>query len=318
MKANKLMLAAMLVAGLTMAFNTSCKKKDKDPVVVPVDTTKVDPEPEPEPQAEIPEVADPEEGFVTMVINVPAGSECNGIAFKGTMDGSNWTQADQYLSNDGPAAPDACIKFEKINDTWFKATFKLGEAAWGDGIYLAGKICLIYSGDGSWEGQAVDWEFNEDYSTIDHSISSDGNVQVNGTQGKLYITIDHFQFSECKEKVYHDYKISIKVPAWCADEVELELIGDFNSWSDEGTIALVKEGDAYVATVNAWEESGLKARQVGTWANEVTLVGQTFTDDEGKIHAQGVDNISLGEEVEVVVDYTDPEVYAWTVCRTDI
>ncbi len=178
MKANKLMLAAMLIAGLTMAFNTSCKKKDKDPVVIPEDTSKVDPEPEPEPVA-IPEVAAPEEGFVTMVINIPAGVECNGIAFKGTMDGAAWTGADQYIGLEGPAAPDACVKFEKINDTWFKATFKVGETPWGENIYLAGKICLIYSNDGSWEGQAVDWDYNEDYSTVEHSISGDGNIQVN-------------------------------------------------------------------------------------------------------------------------------------------
>ncbi|MBQ7448572.1 MAG: hypothetical protein IJS73_02075 [Paludibacteraceae bacterium] len=309
MKANKLMLAAMLVAGLTMAFNTSCKKKEKDePIPVPVDTTKT-PDPDPQPGEETPEVADPAEGYVTMVIQVPEGVECNGIAFKGTLDGTAWTGADQYLGEAGPTDKDNCIKFAKVGDSkvWYSATFKVGTAAWGEEIYLAGKICLIYTNDGSWEGQAVDWAFVDDYSTVDHSQSSDGNIQVNGTTGKLYITVDHFQMSECATP--QEYKVTFKTPAWCeGKEVDLEVAGSMNGWGD-GTILCTKVGDQeYTATFTTTPGAEFKVRGVGGWDVEI----QSYNAEKGEWG--GCANNTLGEEAEVVVDYTDAELYRWSVC----
>jgi hypothetical protein len=308
MKANKFFMGALLIAGFAMALNTSCKpKEDPTPIVIPDDTTKTqDPEPVVE---ETPEVAAPGAGMVTLVINIPEGTECNGIAFKGTLDGAAWTGADQYLGLEGPAAPDACVKFEKVGDSkvWWKATYKVGTEAWGDNIFMAGKLCLIFSNDGSWEGQAINWEFVDDYSTVDHSTSDDGNIQVNGTTGLLYVKVGGWQGSECATP--QQYTITFKTPAWCdgADaNVELEVAGSMNSWGGGDPCTKVSDQE-YKVTLTATPNAEYKIRSVGAWDVEIQELKEDGTWG-------GCSNNVLGEETTVVVDYTNAEKYRWNVC----
>lgn len=308
MKFNKMMFAALAFSAMALV---ACKKGNDDPVVPPTpdpDTTQVDPPAE----EEIPEVTPPAAGNVTFVIQIPENSECNGVAFKGTLDGAAWTGANQYLGENGPASADDCIKFEAIDGSkkWFKATYKLGAEAWGDdAILLAGKICLIYTDDGSWQGQAVNWEYNEEYTTADVSTSGDGNIQVHGS-GLVYVKVGGWQTSECVAP--SDYKITVLVPAFCDGEFDIELIGSFCGWSDDATVALVKvEGQKYQATINATPNAEWKVRGKGGWDKEI----QGYVEAEDKW--VGVANNVLGEDKEVTMDYSDAEKYRWNVCGDD-
>jgi hypothetical protein len=308
----KVFLAFMAIATIALV---GCKKNN-DPVPVPTptpDTTDVPVE------EDIPEVEAPAEGYVTFVIQIPKGTECNGIAFKGTLNGGEWTGANQYLGLEGPASPESCIKFEKIEGNWYKATYKLGTEPWGDnGTLMAGKLCLIYTDDGSWEGQAVNWSINDEYSTADNGKSNDGNIEVYGS-GLLYVTIGAWQASECVIPV--EYNITVKVPEFCGEPFPMIVIGSFCSWGEEGAVHLeLVEGNTYKASIIAAENAQWKIRHEVSWQEGEILVYRTeddpaTTDFDETDTWGGCENNVLGAETDVVVDYTDPAKYRWNICE---
>lgn len=308
MKLNKLMFAAVAFGALTFV---ACNKQGDTPVG-PVGPVGPGDGGDPEPEVEIPEVAAPGAGKATIVIQIPEGTECNGIAFKGTLDGAAWSGADTYVG-EGSATegPDACIKFEKIADTkvWYKATYTLGEAG------LKGKICLIYTNDGNWEGQAVNWEVIDDYTTADNGQSSDGNLEIYG-EGLVYVKIGGWQKSECL--VPEDYKITVIVPAFCDEEFPIELVGSFEGWGAE-PVALTKvEGNKFSATIKANANAEWKVRGQGGWDKEIQIYraedDPATTDfDEADTWGAAPNNV-LGDVKDVTVDYSDAEKYRWNVC----
>lgn len=162
--------------------------------------------------ASAPEVKKPEDGKVTLVLNVDASLECNGIAFKGCTLKDTWTGADQYLNAAGEPAAEGYVKFQAIEGykNWFQATYAYGKAPIFDDsdVLMAGKVCLVYTNDGSWEGQAINWEVNEEYTSASWSLSDDGNLQVLGN-GVIYITIGDFQKSECSTVAARDAEFKI-------------------------------------------------------------------------------------------------------------
>lgn len=309
MKLNKLMFAAVAFGALTFV---ACNKQGDTPVgpVGPVGPGGGD---DPEPEVEIPEVAAPGAGKATIVIQIPEGTECNGIAFKGTLDGAAWSGENTYVGEGTAAAgPDACIKFEKIADTkvWYKATYTLGEAG------LKGKICLIYTNDGSWQGQAVNWEIIDDYTTADNGQSNDGNLEIYA-EGLVYVKIGGWQNSECL--VPEDYKITVIVPEFCDGEFDIELIGSFCGWADDATVALAKvEGNKYSATIKANANAEWKVRGKGSWDKEIQIYraedDPATTDFDEADTWGGVPNNVLGDVKDVTVDYSDAEKYRWNVC----
>lgn len=268
---------------------------------------------------EVPEVPAPAAGHVTLVINIPEGSECNGVAFKGTLNGSTWTGANEYLGEDGPASAAACIKFEKIADTksWFKATYKLGAEPWGDAnCVMAGKLCLIYTDDSSWEGQAVNWSINDEFSTADNGRSNDGNIELYGG-GLLYVNVGGWQKSECL--IPEDYNITVIVPAFCDEEFAIELVGSFEGWGSEPVALSKVEGNKFKATIKANANAEWKVRGQGGWDKEIQIYRAeddpaTADFDETDTWG-GVPNNVLGEEKNVTVDYSDPAKYRWNVCE---
>lgn len=298
----------MAVATIAMV---GCKNNgDNNPVPpTPGDSTQVDPGQD----VDFPEIDAPEAGYVTFVINIPKNSECNGIAFKGTMDGTSWTGADQYLGLEGPADVDRCIRFEEIEDydNWYMATYKLGDEAWGEGTLLAGKICLIYTNDGSWEGQFVNWTVNDDYTTADNGRSGDGNIEIYG-EGLVYVTIGGWQGSECATP--QDYNITVIVPEFCDEPFDIELIGSFCGWADDKTVALVAgANNTYTATITATENAEWKVRGVGGWDKEIQIYDAESEGEPWK----GVPNNVLGKDLNVTVDYSNAEVYRWNVCADE-
>ena len=266
------------------------------------------------PADEYPEIEAPEEGYVTFVINIPVGSECNGIAFKGTRNGS-WSDcsgANTYIGENAEnVGPDACIKFEAIPDYdgWFVATYKLGTEAWGDdGILFAGKICLIYKDDSSWEGQAKEWEYIEDYCTADLSISGDGNIQVLSS-GLAYVSISAWNKSECAEVVMKDRHVVLIVPTDdCGFEIP-SIVGSFNSWDATAIPMTLVAGETnkYEATVSADASDEFKfAGSVSGWANEIRAY-----DAENDELKDNNPNIPFGDQTEFLVDYSTGK---WKAC----
>lgn len=307
MKFNKLMMAAMMVGAVAFV---ACKNNENTPVPTPTPT----PDPDPQPVVEIPEVDAPADGYVTLVINIPANSECNGVAFKGTLNGSTWTGANEYLNEEGPADKDHCIKFEAIPDykNWYKATYKLGAEPWNEGTLMAGKICLIYTNDGSWEGQFVNWTVNDEYSTADNGKSGDGNIEIYGS-GLVYVMIGGWQGSECATP--EQYNITVIVPAFCDEPFDIELIGSFCGWDGAQAVALTAgENNTYTATITATENAEWKVRGVGSWDKEIQGLIEEG-EDAGKW--TGVANNVLGKDLNVTMDYSNAEKYRWNVCAPD-
>jgi len=309
----KVFLAVLAIATIALV---GCKKNN-DPVT-PVVPGGGGGEDDPQEEVEIPEVVAPAEGYVTLVINIPEGTECNGVAFKGTLDGSIWTGANEYLGEEGPAGVASCIKFEKIADTktWYKATYKLGTEPWGNnGALMAGKLCLIYTDDSSWEGQAVNWSVNDEYTTADNGQSNDGNIEVYGT-GLIYVNVGGWQKSECL--VPEAYNITVIAPAFCDEEFAIELVGSFEGWG-VAPVALEKvEGTTFKATIMANANAEWKVRGQGGWDKEIQVYrtedDPATTDFDEADTWGGCKNNVLGADKNVTVDYSNAELYRWNVC----
>lgn len=299
----KFFVAAMALATLALV---GCNNKKAEPnngsnkPSVPDDTVTV----------QVPELDEPEAGTIRFIIQIPKNSECNGVALKGTYNGDDWSGENTYLGPNMDAMTSAaeCITFKPVKDwdNWYTADYTVAEEGfWDAGLFLAGKICLIYTDDRSWEGQAVDWEFLEDNCTATVSTSDDGNLQVGSRKGLVYVTVGGWNKSECVEVVEHDYVVTFKLPEFCED-FEIEAIGDFDSWA--GTEFDEIAGNEATIEVHAAEGDKIKVRQAGTWDNQIQLY-----DEEGAEWKDAPDNI-LGAETNVVIDYTNGR---WTVCAEE-
>lgn len=294
MKFNKILVAVM--AALTIvACNT---KKPDEPIVTPTnptDTTTV----EPVVEDEWPEIDAPEDGYVTIVLKIPAGTECNGIAMKGTYDGAAWSGENTYLGLENSTTDaEGCIKFQSVegSNVYYYAIFPIDENG------IQGKVCLIYTNDGSWQGQAVNWSINDEYTTAD---CEQGDNLIIHTGGLVYLNIGGWQSSECATPV--EYNITFNVPEMCGEEVDLEICGSMNGWG--GGIPLTKVTDTqYTASFMATANAEYKIRSVGSWNVEI----QKYNEETGEWG--GTNNLVLPEETTFVVDYSNSELYRWNVC----
>lgn len=275
-------------------------KKNNDPVtpVIPGGGGGED-----DPQEEvIPEVDAPAAGYVTFVIEIPKGTECNGVAFKGTTDNSAWTSANEYLDAEGkPASAANCVKFEKIDGNWYKATYKLGAEAWGESdthpaTYLAGKLCLIYTDDSSWEGQAVDWSYVEDYCTADCGIAGDGNVEVYAT-GLVYVKVGGWNKSECVVEELVARHVVLIVPTLECSFEQPTIVGSFNGWDPTAIpMTAIEEGVKYEATVEAYASDKFKFATITGWDNQIQVLVDDVWNDNG--------DIAFGNDTEFTIDYS--------------
>ena len=240
MKTMKYFMGALLCCAVVFS---ACKKDDKiNPNVTPEEPT--------------PELDEPEAGYVRFIIQIPKGTECNGIAFKGTFDGAAWSGKDTYCDAElnAQAAPDACVKFAAIPDFegWFTADYKMPETSWeatdsaGNAVqnYMAGKICLIYAGDNSWEGQFADWKYISN--TADVSVSKDGNMQINSNTGSVSVKVGGWQNSECEAPVPAGKgKFYVTLTNYVPVEGDQVIFaGNFaeNSWGDSDRVMTLEAG----------------------------------------------------------------------------
>ena len=297
MKLNKLMFAALAIGALTLA---SCEKK-KDPIVIP-----------PTPTEDVPEVEKPAEGYVTIVINIPEGTECNGIYLKGNLGGDDWSGENTYVGLEAANVPaDQAVRFEAIENSkkWFKATFKLGEGG------LQGKICLKYEGDGSWQGQAINVTLDETNTTVAlESISGEGQfvIAAGAPAGVLYLNIGGWNKSECATVVLTERHVVLIVPTNdCGFEIP-SIVGSFNDWNaTEIAMTAVEEGVKYEARVQAEDNDQFKiAGSVSGWDNELLVIDNN-PESENYDTFVGNPNITFGDQTEFELNYADGK---WKAC----
>ncbi len=267
-------------------------------------------------QGGTPDLDKPAAGIVRFAIHIPAGSECKGIAFKGTFDGDAWSGENTYCDGEqnAKAGPDECLKFKALEgyDNWYTADYKLGATAWdgtdADGNvvqnYMAGKICLIYTGDINWQGQAIDWDYDMKYTSAAVSKSGDGNIQVNG-EGLVYVEIGGWQKSECVTVELTKYTVNLKAPD-CGGFAPA-IIGGFEASDWKTPFAMTKQEDgSYQIVVEAAENDNYKfvavpAEGAGVWDNEIQIL---VTKEDGTEEWQGNPNLMFGTETTINIDYS--------------
>ena len=305
MKANKFMIAALFMGALSfVACNKDNNPKDPDEGKQPADTTVVPVEPS---EDELPDLDKPAAGILRIVLEIPEGTECNGIALKGTFNGSDWSGENTYLGEEGAQTPVAnkiyrFAAYEK-SEKYYTLDLPVGETP--EAIQF--KVCLIYNGDGSWQGQAEGAAIHEcNFSSVAPSVNGGQFVfgaEANPSGQLLYIMTGEWQHSECVVRVEHDYNVTVKVPT-CSETVP-ELVGDFDSWA--GT-ALTKDGDVWKATIHAAEGDKIKVREAGNteWTNQI----QEIVDDVWN----NCGDMKLGKELNFDIDFSNAEKYRWTVC----
>ena len=294
MKFNKMMFAALAFSALAMF---SCKQKPDDPVGPVGPGGGGD---DPQPTLDIPEVAAPAAGLVTIVINIPANSECNGIAFKGNLDGddTHWSGKDTYVSETTAQAPVAdCIKFAPVPNAanWYQATFKLGE------IGLKGKVCLIYKGDNNWQGQATNVELIDDYTTAEVKYDG-GEANIEITKGGLvYLKIGGWQKSECAAAKLTPRKITLIAPTNTCGFSTPTVVGTFNNW-DPKEFPMNKvagKENVFELTIQAEDADKFKFGSVDGWESQIDAF-----DAANDGYMDGNPDIEIGAKTEFEVDYS--------------
>lgn len=257
-------------------------------------------------QTEVPQVESPANGFVTIVIHIPSTTECHGIYMKGTFDDVTWSGSNTYVGLDAPNVPaDQAVRFESINnsDEWYKATFKLGQTT---NIGLWGKVCLKYTDDVQWQGQAVGVSVDAEHTTINYSISTEGQVLIAKTEtGLLYLNIKGWGKSECAEISIRT--ITVRVPQ-CSGEDPV-LVGSLNDWNMSANPMTKIQEYVYTCTVEASNYDRFKiAGSINGWDNQVLQY------NESKKTWEDSEDVYLYDQTTIFVDYGDYKKYKWTKC----
>ncbi len=298
MKTNKFFAGLLMVAAFAMV---GCEEKKNNEIIIGgggTDSTEV---------ATIPELDAPADGQVTIVINIPAGSECNGIRFKGSMNGADWSGADTYVGLESAAvSADEAVKFEPVPEfeNWYAATFNLGEPNAETGVCLQGKVCLVYTNDGSWEGQASDWTVDDVNTSAPYNKAD--NLEIKGT-GLVYITIGGWQKSECVVVEPEDYTVSVTL-AEGATGIPC-IIGDaVGGWSDHIQMAeangvythsfTAKPGDQFKITFGGWDA------QEAIFASDYNAESECYAKQSNQVLETGKNTIAIevvGSQADVTI-----------------
>ncbi len=287
----------MLMAAAAVALSLSSCKKDNKEEELPVPT------PTPSVDIETPAV-DGTEGAVTIVVLFDQGP-CEGfdIQFVGNYRDNEWTVG---------TAP----AFEAIGDGWYKFVAYPNEEGTIEGRPIQSDG-VVTSWDNDWshnpeeiidvkgveEGMKVTNEYGQTNLKFTEAHAADAAV--------VYFWCKKWNSTPCAAA--DKYTVTILTPAFCDGEFDLELIGGFNDWKDEGTIALTKVEDGkYTAEVETTSGKEFKVRGVGDWDKGVQVfVAPDEANPEGSW--KDVDNNVFGSELNVTVDYS-ADTYRWKSC----
>lgn len=264
-------------------------------------------EPEEE-EIEFPEVSAPEAGTAKIVVKVPAGTDCNGVAFKGSNDGYNA----HHIDVAGEAIEGAA--------GWYEIVLELGEAAIiaGDAeTFYQGKVCL-YKEDGTVDDSyTTQWsegyfEINADNGNPDLFALIEDFGKINKLavlgEGVCYIVIDRFDANPCVAN--EGYSFSLALPALCDEADQPGLIGSFpaSNWGTD--VDLEFNGERWIAEdVEAQAANEWKIRLNHDWG-----AGQLQKVDAETGSYNDLANEPFGEDLEIVREMNEAEGYAWSPC----
>ena len=288
----------MLMAAAAVALSLSSCKKDNKEEELPVPTpTPVD--------IETPAV-DGTEGAVTIVIRFDE-APCEGadVLFVGSHRDNEWKIAE------APA-------FEAIGDGWYKFV-----AYPNEGGTISGRPI-------QYDGETADWGNDWSHSGDDIQLvkgGSEGNIADSG-YGEVNLSFTEADaadaavvFIVCKKwnakpcAAAAEYNLTVLVPAFCGEEFDLEVVGNFEEGDGWGSapIAMTKEAEGkYTAKVSAKAGQQFKVRGVGDWDKGVqAFVAPDEENPEGSW--KDVDNNVFGEELNITVDYS-ADTYRWKTC----
>ena len=302
MKANKFMLAGMLVAALAMV---GCK-----PTNTPdtpnnggdgQDTTVV------EEPAELPFIAAPEDGKVIVAIHIPEGTACNGIVFKGTND--NWSTV--------PEVPFAAVPEA---ENWYSVTLDLAANPMVDNdveYFYFGKACLLPEEGGvvddNWTTQWKDGEIeiiNEDGNApaVIGCAGETNKMGITGT-GVIYVEVSAWQSVPCKAD--ETYAISLKTPALPDGYDKVYVIGSVKESGWSTAVPMELTDGAWVVKVTGQSTDEIKFRLTETsW--DIQLQNLVVSEENPEGEWKDLDNLGLGNDLNIVLDYSDPAKYRWT------
>lgn len=259
-------------------------------------------------EIEFPEVSAPEAGYAKLVVKVPAGSDCNGVAFKG--------------SNDGYAAHHIDVAGEAIEGyaNWWEIDIELGSAAIVAGdmeTFYQGKVCLMQA-DGTVDGSyTTQWsegyfEINADYGQPDLFALIEDFGKINKLavlgEGVCYIVIDRFDVNPC---VANDtYTFNLQLPALCDEADQPSLIGSFpaSNWGGDVDLEEIEAGLWFAEEIEAQASAEFKVRLNHSWDAQL----QKLNAETGEY--ADCSNEPFGEDLEIVKQWNEEAGYAWSSC----
>lgn len=281
MKKVKFLFMALTAVSLFFASCSSDEPK-KTVVVTPTDTN----------LEEIPDISAPAATQVTIAIRIPSGTECDGIALRGTND--NWT-TQGILGN-----------FTKVSGTttWYSVTVDLGTA----GFFA--KACLLPATDANW---ATQWATSgleilkgtESAALVD-DYGSLNKLNVTAGGSVIYLNVSGWASTPCVQD--QSYSISLVVPSCTPSTADTAyIIGSFTGSEWSTPIALLKQTNGtYTGTITAQPGAQYKYKlSKSDWSNE-----EGTLDATGVFTSRGVNRV-IGSAVAV-----KDTVSAWTSCAT--
>ena len=249
----------------------------------------------------------PTQDAVTLVIKFDE-APCDGydVLFVGKYDDTNWEFVTAH-------------KFEAIGDGWYKIVLKPGKAD-ENSVVISGRPIQGKNGESDWK---YDWSHKtEDIIALkgvgDGKIADSGYGEFNfafnaddaADAAIVYVECKKWNIAPCTPA--NEYNLTIKTPAFC-EEFEIELIGDFCGWADDATIKLGKGQTTYTVKVTATPNTAFKIRGQGSWDKEVWR----YVDDPDSPEYDtwiSVPTNYFGDDLNPVVDYSNPSKYKWNVC----
>lgn len=244
---------------------------------------------------------------------------CNEIAFMGNY--CNWSLAEA-------AEPYTDVVYgEPLDDAyegWYvfvaPATptvekWENGEVVGAEPVALQAKPVQLKDGDlHGWDYQTGDPASWVHHAGLEMTITDgyDGEANIEYPSAGIYI-YESLYFKNhnqaCAVIPTHNYTVTLYAPE-CGG-YKPAIIGGFNGWA-EG-VAMTEDMDengatVYVASFECEEKQQFKFREVADtdWSNQIRL----YNEESGEWYDNG--NITLGEETEIVVDYSNG---TWTLCN---
>ncbi len=163
------------------------------------------------------------------------------------------------------------------------------EPAWSDDSYI------FVNTDGEW-------------ARVD-----DGNNKKTGADAEIVFDLrdaETYLWGRCITRESHTYTINITIPT-CA-EVHPAIAGGFNEWGRD-TMALVS-GSTYTVQVTAEEGTEYGVTSITHDGDSWETWIEEYKEVDGEMKWEGIGNMKFGAEEEITLDFSDADIYRWSLC----